>query len=150
MTPKNQKMRNSLKDIEAHITAVLAHQPEDDAKCGQHLYDALVYAYNAADMACYECRAPQPVSDCNDLEAAAEDLRKISKAAELSQDAPTIFGKPSMRYFAELAHHIETAAKLRRIVEKFCKAMEPISGVVNLYHIAEEARAILRESEVSK
>lgn len=56
MTPKNQKMRDALKQIEGTITSALAHQPEEDEKCGQFLYDTLVDVFNAADMACHEYR----------------------------------------------------------------------------------------------
>lgn len=56
----NQEMRSAVKAIEAHMAAALAHQPEDEAKCGQHLYDALVYAYNAADLACCKGRGERP------------------------------------------------------------------------------------------
>lgn len=57
MTDRNQKMRDALKDIEAHITAALAQQPEDEAKCGQFLYDALAKVFNIADTACHEANA---------------------------------------------------------------------------------------------
>ena len=53
---KNQKMRDALKQVEATVTATLAHQPEDDEKCSQFLYDALVKVYNIADLACHEAR----------------------------------------------------------------------------------------------
>ena len=46
---RNEKMRDALKQVEATVTATLAHQPEDDEKCGQFLYDALVRVYNIAD-----------------------------------------------------------------------------------------------------
>lgn len=45
-----------MKQVEATVTATLAHQPEDDEKCGQFLYDALVRVYNIADLACYKAR----------------------------------------------------------------------------------------------
>lgn len=56
MRMKNKKMRDALKQVEATVTATLAHQPEDDEKCGQFLYDALVRVYNIADLACYKAR----------------------------------------------------------------------------------------------
>lgn len=56
MTKRNQKMRDALKQVKATVTATLAHQPEDDEKCGQFLYDALVRVYNIADLACHEAR----------------------------------------------------------------------------------------------
>ena len=52
----NKKMRDALKEVESTVTATLAHQPEDDEKCGQFLYDALVRVYNIADMACHKAR----------------------------------------------------------------------------------------------
>ena len=70
-TNDNAKLRDALKEIEAHITATLAHQPDDDAKCGQLLYDALVKVFNIADMACHERR----------------DLRKYNNAAKLREAA---------------------------------------------------------------
>ena len=54
MTPKNQKVRDALKQIEGTITSALAHQPESDAECGQFLYDTMVSVFNAADAACHE------------------------------------------------------------------------------------------------
>lgn len=54
---ENQKMRDALKEVEATVTATLAHQPEDDEKCGQFLYDALTRVYNIADQACHKARA---------------------------------------------------------------------------------------------
>ena len=56
MTDQNQKMREALKEIEATVTTTLAQQPEDDEKCGQILYDALVTVHNKADLACYFSR----------------------------------------------------------------------------------------------
>lgn len=56
MRMKNKKMRDALKQVEATVTATLAHQPEDDEKCSQFLYDALVKVYNIADLACHEAR----------------------------------------------------------------------------------------------
>lgn len=53
---RNEKMRDALKEVEATVTATLAHQPEDDEKCSQFLYDALVKVYNIADLACHEAR----------------------------------------------------------------------------------------------
>ena len=53
---KNKKMRDALKQVEATVAATLAHQPEDDEKCSQFLYDALVKVYNIADLACHEAR----------------------------------------------------------------------------------------------
>lgn len=52
----NNKLRDALKQVEATVTATLAHQPEDDEKCSQFLYDALVKVYNIADLACHEAR----------------------------------------------------------------------------------------------
>ena len=52
----NEKLRNALKEVESTVTATLAHQPEDDEKCSQFLYDALVKVYNIADLACHEAR----------------------------------------------------------------------------------------------
>ena len=57
MTPKNQELRDSLKQIETTITSALAHQPEDDAQCGQFLYDALVSVFNTADLAAHKYRS---------------------------------------------------------------------------------------------
>lgn len=51
-----EALRDALKDIEATVTAALAHQPEDEAKCGQFLYDALVKSFNIADLACHAAR----------------------------------------------------------------------------------------------
>ena len=51
-----EKMRDALKELESTVTATLAHQPEDDEKCSQFLYDALVKVYNIADLACHEAR----------------------------------------------------------------------------------------------
>ena len=56
MTDRNQRMRDALKEIEATVTTTLAQQPEDDEKCGQILYDALVTVHNKADLACYFSR----------------------------------------------------------------------------------------------
>ena len=56
MRMENQKMRDALKQVEATVTATLAHQPEDDEKCSQFLYDALVRVYNIADLACHKAR----------------------------------------------------------------------------------------------
>lgn len=53
---RNEKMRDALKQVESTVTATLAHQPEDDEKCSQFLYDALVKVYNIADLACHEAR----------------------------------------------------------------------------------------------
>lgn len=53
---RNEKMRDALKEVESTVTATLAHQPEDDEKCSQFLYDALVKVYNIADQACHEAR----------------------------------------------------------------------------------------------
>lgn len=54
---RNEKMRDALKEVVTTVTATLAHQPEDDEKCGRFLYDALVKVYNIADMACHKARA---------------------------------------------------------------------------------------------
>ena len=52
----NERMRKALREIEAAAAAALAQQPEDEAKCGQILYDALVTVHNKADLACYFSR----------------------------------------------------------------------------------------------
>ena len=49
-------MREALKSVEATVTATLAQQPDDDAKCGQMLYDALVKVHDIADLACHEAQ----------------------------------------------------------------------------------------------
>jgi len=121
MTPKNQKMRNSLKDIEAHITAALAQQPEDDAKCGQHLYDALTYAFNAADSACHECRVSQPVEGRRQETGVriTKELRDLSRNIRQYGVQPliTVYGKPIDVYFDELADRIDAAVKNEVSVE---------------------------------
>ena len=40
MTPENQKLRDALKAAENIIVSALAHQPEDDDKCLEHLLAA--------------------------------------------------------------------------------------------------------------
>lgn len=40
MTPENQEIREALKAAENIIVAALAHQPEDDEKCREHLLAA--------------------------------------------------------------------------------------------------------------
>lgn len=40
MTPENQKIREALKAAENIIVSALAHQPEDDEKCREHLLRA--------------------------------------------------------------------------------------------------------------
>ena len=40
MTPENQKLREALKAAENIIVSALAHQPEDDEKCREHLQKA--------------------------------------------------------------------------------------------------------------
>ena len=37
MTDENKRLRDTLKAIEGVITTALAHQPENDAECKQHL-----------------------------------------------------------------------------------------------------------------
>ena len=88
MTERNQKMRDALKEIEATVTTTLAQQPEDDEKCGQILYDALVYAYNTADLACHKARgerpAPATVAARRGIDAAKlrEALKDIGRIVE--------------------------------------------------------------------
>ena len=41
MTDENKRLRDTLKAIEGVITTALAHQPEDDAECKQHLEKAM-------------------------------------------------------------------------------------------------------------
>ena len=62
----NEKMRNALKELESTVTATLAHQPEDDEKCGQFLYDALVRVYNIADLACHKARGENEAGKCSE------------------------------------------------------------------------------------
>ena len=130
MTPKNQKMRNSLKDIEAHITAALAQQPEDDAKCGQHLYDALTYAFNAADTACHECRVSQPVEGRRQETGVriTKELRDLSRNIRQYGVQPliTVYGKPIDVYFDELADRIDAAVKNEVSVE-FRRSQEVVA-----------------------
>ena len=54
MTPKNQFLRDEVKNVESLAVNALAQQPEEDEACCQHLYDALVRIYNAADLACHK------------------------------------------------------------------------------------------------
>ena len=133
MTPLNNMLRNSLKDIEAHITAALAQQPEDDAKCGQHLYDALTYAFNAADSACHECRVSQPVDGRRQETGVriTKELRDLSKCVRerMMQDRdplPTVYGKPIDVYFAELADRVDAAVKNEVSVE-FWRSQEVVA-----------------------
>lgn len=44
MTPENQKLRDALKAAENIIVSALAHQPEDDGKCREHLQKASIEA----------------------------------------------------------------------------------------------------------
>jgi hypothetical protein len=66
MTERNQKMRDALKSVEATVAATLAQQPEDDEKCGQFLYSALVKVRNIVDLTFSEMRKPEKkdVTDC--------------------------------------------------------------------------------------
>ena len=92
MTPKNQELRDSLKQIETTITSALAHQPEDDAQCGQFLYDALVSVFNTADLAAHKYRslasatptpdgaAPSTIKRHADIKEMHRQLRLLHKA----------------------------------------------------------------------
>ena len=132
MTPMNNMLCNSLKDIEAHITAALAQQPEDDAKCGQHLYDALTYAFNAADSACHECRVSQPVGGRRQETGVriTKELRDAAKSIRMricrDVPPPTMCNKPLDVYFDELADRVDAAVKNEVSVE-FWRSQEVVA-----------------------
>ena len=78
MTDRNQKMREALKEIEATVTTTLAQQPEDDEKCGQILYDALVTVYNKADLACCKARGGRPAPRNCEVGTAREQMARYN------------------------------------------------------------------------
>ncbi len=93
MTPKNKELRDSLKQIETTITSALAHQPEDDAQCGQFLYDALVSVFNTADLAAHKYRGV--TTYCRPL-AAAPAASSTPDGAAPSAPVPSVPEIPSV------------------------------------------------------
>ena len=132
---RNEKMRDALKEVESTVTATLAHQPEDDEKCSQFLYDALVKVYNIADLACHEARDKCAAPAVNGaklreaLEAAKNFVDNVGKAALSDNiDAITICqcaAKLSGRIEAALAEparncDVLSAQEQAKRWEKFC------------------------------
>lgn len=79
-----EALRDALKDIEATVTAALAHQPEDEAKCGQFLYDAPVKCFNIADLACHAARTENGAAVSREA-ATAENSSAVGNAAKLRE-----------------------------------------------------------------
>lgn len=85
----DESLRDALKDIEATVTSALAHQPEDEEKCGQFLYDALVKCFNIADLACHTARAESEAAVSREA-ATAENSSAVGNAAKLRDALATI------------------------------------------------------------
>ena len=83
-----EALRDALKEIEATVTAALAHQPEDEAKCGQFLYDALVKCFNLADLACHAART-ESGAVVSRAAATAENSSEVGNAAKLREALET-------------------------------------------------------------
>lgn len=75
MTPENQKLRDALKAAENIIVSALAHQPESDDKCHEHLLKACRDVGNA-------CCSPLAVGNTAALREALEVIVRDAIAAE--------------------------------------------------------------------
>ena len=106
---ENKKMRYALKQVEATVTATLAHQPEDDEKCGQFLYDALVKVYNIADPACHEAR--------DKCAAPAVNGAKLREALEAAKNFVDNVGKAALGDNIDAITICQCAAKLSGRIE---------------------------------
>ena len=105
----NKKMRDALKQVEATVTATLAHQPEDDEKCGQFLYDALVRVYNIADLACHEAR--------DKCAAPAVNGAKLREALEAAKNFVDNVGQAALSDNIDAITICQCAAKLSGRIE---------------------------------
>jgi len=79
-----EALRDALKEIEATVTAALAHQPEYESKCGQFLYDALVKCFNIADLACNAVRTESGAAVSRES-ATAENSSAVGDCAKLRE-----------------------------------------------------------------
>lgn len=123
MTPKNQRMRDALKQIEGTITSALAHQPEDDAQCGQFLYDALVSVFNTADLAAHTYRGV--TTYCRPI-AAAPAATSTPDGAAPSAPVPSVPEVPSVP---------SNEAKLREALDEIVDNIEMRASVSDIFTI---------------
>lgn len=72
MTPENQKLRESLKAAENIIVSALAHQPENDDACRNHLLQAKMDVEKAIN---HDAK-PLRVCDVNTLESLSDFVVK--------------------------------------------------------------------------
>lgn len=84
MTEENQKIRDSLKAAENIIVSALAHQPEDDAACRNHLLQAKMDVEKALNP---EAK-PLRVCDVNTLESLSDFVVKTVLDSDYLKDVP--------------------------------------------------------------
>ena len=84
MTPENQKLREALKAAENIIVSALAHQPEDDAACRNHLLQAKMDVEKSINPEANPLR----VCDVNTLESLSDFVVKAFLDSDYLKDVP--------------------------------------------------------------
>lgn len=87
MTLENQRIRDCLKAAESIIVSALAHQPEDDAACRNHLIQAKMNVEKAIN----PDAKPLRVCDVNALESLSDFVVKSVLASDSLKTAPDCY-----------------------------------------------------------